>query len=183
MESDYSELLGRYARWRDAFALAGYPILNEPDSVDGDLHFRSGYPNPEWTAYVIRKVEADYAVLRVSTERRNEPIEGLQATFSTLELAGKYVIFDTGENLRVKLRVDPVTWGWRDSGLDSRVVKNETGNGMAKYVLSTNPDEYFVRPARGITPINHLLPLSYGEVDALLLEGLPAAVVQRFSRP
>jgi hypothetical protein len=173
------ELLGRYEKWRQIYAYAGKPAMDEPYLGSGRLLFRAGYPFPGWTAYVIEAKDGGYNVLRATTERRNEPLETLRGFFSSLNDAGKYVISNIGDSLRIDLRIDPIYWTWEDSGLDPRVIQTSVGQFVSKFELKENPSRYFVLQAGGIQPENQLLPLTYDELDELLVDGLPDSILSR----
>jgi hypothetical protein len=172
----FAELISRYEKWHRLFAAAGKAVPNEPVQEDGRLNFRDGYPHQGWTAYIIEPKDGGYVVLRASTERRNEPAESHLAFFSRLEDAGKLVIWYVGEGLRMDCWLTPVTRVWQAEGLDPRVQKVQVSDQIARYSLKTDPGAYFEAYSGGIKPENHLLPLSYDELDSVLLEGMPESV-------
>lgn len=171
-----AELISRYEKWPRLYAAAGKAAPDEPVQENGRLYFRDGYPNPGWTAYIIEPKDSGYAVLRASTERRNEPAETQLAYFSRLEDAGKLVIWYVGEALRMDCWLTPVTRKWQAEGLDPRVQKVQVSDQIARYSLKADPDAYFEAYSGGIKPENHLLPLSYDNLDSVLLEGMPESV-------
>src|SRR6185312_9487523 len=116
-----AELVDRYDRWRRIYTYAGKPARDEPVWESGRLELRQGYPYPEWTSYIVEPTDGGYNVLTATTERRNEPLESLSGFFTDATDAGKYVIWNIGEDLRVSCRLDPIGWEWEDAGLDPRV--------------------------------------------------------------
>jgi hypothetical protein len=173
----FAELISRYEKWRRLYAAAGKAVPDEPVQENGRLYFRDGYPNPGWTAYIIELKDSGYEVLRASTERRNEPAESQLAYFSRLEDAGKLVIWYVGEGLRMDCWLTPVTRMWQAEGLDPRVQKVQVSDKIARYSLKADPGAYFEAYSGGIKPENHLLPLSYDDLDSVLLEGMPESVI------
>ncbi|WP_255784135.1 hypothetical protein [Mycobacteroides abscessus] len=112
----------------------------------------------------------------MTTERRIDPAEYLDAYFSRLEDAGKYVIWNNGESVRMHVGLRPITRMWREEGLDPRVEKVPVSEGIARYQLKADPDVYLDAFSGGIKPENRLLPLTYDELDAVLQEGMPESV-------
>lgn len=176
------ELITRYNMWRRIYGYAGKLRLtpDEPDWENDRLYFRNGYPFPDWTAYVIEATAArDFRVLRVSTERRIRPAESPEALFSRIEDAGKFIIYKMATNLRVDCRMESITQKWRAEGLNTRVDKMIISEDQAKYVLRSDPTAYFIAYSGGIQPYNHILPLTYDELDAVLLEGFSETVTSQ----
>lgn len=168
---DLAELISRYEKWRRIYSNAGQPAPDEPEWENRRLNFRSGYPYEGWTAYILDPKDTGYQVLRATTEHRNEPAESLLAFFSHLEDAGKYIILKSAVGARVALRLPSVGQAWRAEGLDPRVEQISLDTYVSKYELKDDPSRYFVLEAGSVQPENRLLPLSYDELDALLLEG------------
>lgn len=169
----YAEFLARYEKWRAIYGQVGRTARDEVVWQDECLHLRQGYPYEGWTAYILCRATEGFNVLTATTERRNEPLEGVAGFFSDADDAGKYIIWNVGESLRVNCRVDPVEWIWDDLGLDSRVEQISLGQYESKYVLKSDPTHYFVLKAGGVQPENRLLPLTYDELDELLVADLP----------
>jgi len=174
-----TELIRRYQKWRWIYSWAGIPVPDEPEWDDGRLNFREGYPHPDWTAYILEPNGAGYQVLWATTERRNEPSEGPRAFFSHLEDAGKYIIWYLGEGLRMACGLVPITQSWEAAGLDPRVNQISLEKYLSRYELKNDPTRYFVLQAGGVQPENRLLPLTYDELDAALLDGMPESVTSR----
>ncbi|MDI3315988.1 MAG: hypothetical protein QJR12_17485 [Mycobacterium sp.] len=179
-----TELIDRYNKWRRVYQYAGKGRLapDEPDWENGRLYFRRGYPYPDWTAYIIESdTDENFRVLHASTERRNTPIESLQAVFSRIEDAGKFIIYETVTDLRADCRMQSTTRKWRAQGLDPNVEKVMISDKQAKYILRSDPKVYFIAYSGGIQPYNHILPISYDELDAVLLEDFPENVTSRLA--
>ncbi len=171
---DISELISHYNKWRLIFRYANELEPNEPDWDDGRLYFRKGYPHPDWSAFILEPAnEGHYSVFHVSTERRNTPLESVRAIFSRLQDAGKYIIYEVADLLRVSLGLKPLEQKWREVGLDTRVRKVVVSDKQAKYELVADPTAYFLAYSGGIQPYNHILPLSYDQLDSELLDGFP----------
>jgi hypothetical protein len=179
-----TEFITRYKKWCRIYRYAGKgsSAPDEPAVEDGRVHLRRGYPLPDWTGYVVEtNAEGEFRVLRVSTERRNTPAEAQEALFSRIEDAGKYLVYKVATSLRVESHLPSITQKWRADGLDDRVDKVIISNDQAKYSLRSDPGVYFVAYSGGIQPYNHILPLSYDELDEILLEGFPAAVTSQLA--
>lgn len=84
---------------------------------DGRVWFRRDYPHPDWTAYAIDTGTGSAVVLSVSTERRNVPLISVEAVFSRVEDAGKYIVATIGDLFRITARKNPIFWEWEDAGI------------------------------------------------------------------
>ncbi|MCV7347337.1 hypothetical protein [Mycolicibacterium rhodesiae] len=175
--AEWQNLLARYEKWRRVYALAGKAPRDDPVWEAGRLHLRSGFPYPGWAGFILQPNDVGWAVLRVTSERRNEPLESLCGVFSSVDEAGKYIVLKVGEYLRIDLRLDPIEWAWEDSGLDQRVRQLSIEQYVSRFELKDDPSRYFVLQVGGVQPVNKLLTLSYDELDALLLEGMPESVL------
>ncbi|YCU43142.1 hypothetical protein ACRYGW_16950 [Mycobacteroides abscessus] len=83
----FAELIRRYAEWRQIYTRVGRPVGDEPVWENNRLNLRYGYPYPDWTGHIIEPTPSGgYQILRVTTERRNEPAEYPTAYFSTLTM-------------------------------------------------------------------------------------------------
>ncbi len=180
-DPDIAELVMQYNYWRKIYAFAGKPPPDEAVWEDGRLNFRFGYPHPDWWAYILEDtVDDNYRVLRASTERSDTPIESSKGIFSRIKDAGKFIIYGVAESLRIDCRLDPVSWKWDDAGLDSQVVADIQSDKVVKYVLRRDPSAYFIM-TRGDMRYSHILPITYDELNAELLEGFPESVTSRIS--
>ncbi|KDE98570.1 hypothetical protein Y900_006355 [Mycolicibacterium aromaticivorans JS19b1 = JCM 16368] len=88
-------------------------------------------------------------------------------------------MLNVGEFLRIGLRLDPIEWAWEDAGLDQRVRQLSVDEYVSRFELKDDTTRYFVLQAGGIQPENKLLTLSYDELDALLVEGMPESVLSQ----
>lgn len=187
-----TELTDRYDEWRSRWAsvTGNEPSWIAAELVDGQLWIRDGYPYPDWKAKVIEPCEFGYLVLSATTEKRNSARTAIEAVFSHLEDAGKYIIVNLGDIVRLKSNLEPLYRAWRRSGLDSnldkeapdeRVVQliadfNHVGKDVVrqsihKYSLRERPGRYaYLSPAD--EPKSRILVESYGALDATLTEGL-----------
>ncbi|BCQ10167.1 hypothetical protein JMUB5695_03622 [Mycobacterium heckeshornense] len=77
--------------------------------------------------------------------------------------------------------LQPLELKWRAAGLDASVDKVLISDRRAKYLLREAPDAYFVAYSGGIQPYNHLLAMSYDELDAALLEDFPESVTSKLA--
>ncbi|MUM09045.1 hypothetical protein B5P44_30205 [Mycobacterium sp. CBMA 213] len=168
-----NELVSRWQKWRRIYAYAGQPAHDEPVWESGQLHLRHGYPFPGWTSYIVEAADGGYYVMTATTERRNNPLEGSAGFFTHADDAGKYIIWNIGEDLRLDCRLDPIAWAWEDGGLDVRVHCTPRAEFVSRYELISDPSRYFILRAGGIQPENHLLPLTYDELESQLLDGMP----------
>jgi hypothetical protein len=176
---DVVELIARYNKWRRIYGYAGKAAPDVPDWESGRLYFRVGYPHPDWSAYILElNRDGLYRVLHASTERREIPTESPSGSFSRIEDAGKFIIYKAATSLMIACFMDPLSWKWDDAGLDPKVDAKIQSDRVVKYVLRSNPHAYFVM-TRGDMPYSHMLPLSYDELDAQLLEGFPESVTSR----
>lgn len=177
-DPDIAELLVRYSAWRRIYSYAGQPPPDEADWEAGRLFFRFGFPHPDWWAYVLEASTGEYTVSRISTERSVVPIESPKGNFSRIQDAGKFMIYEVAESLRIDCRLEPLSWKWDDEGLDPRVDVQIKSDQEVRYALRDNPDAYFVM-TRGDIPFSHILPLSYDELDASLLDGFSDSVIAK----
>lgn len=174
--SESTELVRRYERWRSIYAAAGKHPRDEPRISEGRLLLSEGFPHPGWTALVLDDFTGGYTLFEVTTEHRTEPHESFAASFSNIIDAGKFVIWKVGVYLRIDLDLPSITQQWTAEWLDPRVRQISLAKFESKFELKDDPTRSFVLPAGGVQPENHLLPLSYDELDTLLLDGMPEAV-------
>ncbi|SKY53485.1 Uncharacterised protein [Mycobacteroides abscessus subsp. bolletii] len=174
----FAELIRRYAEWRQIYTRVGRPVGDEPVWENNRLNLRYGYPYPDWTGHVIEPTPSGgYQILRVTTERRNEPAEYPTAYFSHLDDAGKYIIWKTAVGARQALNLPSLSQEWRAAGLDPRVSQVSLDTYVSKFELKSDPTRYFIMyRAGGIQPENRLLPLTYDELDSVLQQGMPQSV-------
>lgn len=177
--ASFSQLVARYDKWRRIYSLVGEPPKDEAVWEDSRLCLRAGYPQPGWTGYIIEPEGSGCSVSTVTSERRNEPVESLSGFFSFVDDAGKYIVLKIGESLRIRLRLDPVEWGWEDAGLDRRVRQVSLDRYVSKFELKDDPSRYIVLQVGGDQPESKLLTLTYDELDDLLLDGMPESVLSQ----
>ncbi len=174
-----SEFLSEYEKWRRIYGYTDMPSRDAPDWQAGRLYLREGFPYPGWRGYIVDGSEGGYRVFTVTTERRNEPLESLVATFADMGDAGKYIIWKVGSYLRIDLGLPSLTQRWTKEGLDHRVQVERLAEFESKFELKADPARYFVMRMGGVQPENRLLPMTYQELDAKLLEGMPESVTSR----
>jgi hypothetical protein len=180
-DPDIVQLVERYDKWRRIYGYAGKVAPDVPGWESGRLWFRDGYPYPDWWAYVLEAISGPrYRVLRASTERSQTPVGSLKGSFSRIHVAGKFIIYNAAICLRSACRMEMIGPKWRSTGLDPRVDAQIESDRVVKYVLRSNPDTYFIM-TRGDMRYSHILPLSYDELDAQLLEGFPESVTSRIN--
>ncbi|BCO37293.1 hypothetical protein BMW24_013145 [Mycobacterium heckeshornense] len=180
-DPDVVELVDHYNKWRRIYGYAGKSAPDEVDWEDERLYFRYGYPYPDWWAYIVEATaDGNFRCLRASTERRATPIESTEGTFARLQDAGKYTVYEVAETLRIDCRMEPISWKWDDAGLDPEVDAHVQSDQVVKYVLRSNPQAFFIM-TRGDMPYSHILPLSYDELDAILLDGFPEDVTSKLA--
>lgn len=164
--------LQHYNAWRNIYGRFGKPPRDEPDWQDGGLWLRDGFPNPDWSAFVIERTGNGYDLLQATTERRSDPVTSHQGYFSRFEDAGKYVIAAIGDYLRIDRRLDPVSWTWDDEGVPPGVEEIVSSDSRVTYRLREDHEVYCVM-ARGDRAYSHLLLLTYEDLGQMLLNGFP----------
>jgi hypothetical protein len=171
----FDELIMRYGSWRDIALRAGHPAVDEPVQ-DGDrFYFREGYPYDGWTGYSLEATVDGYRISTISTERQIEPVESPILVCSAVEDAGKYLVWKVASAVRIALKLPSIVRDWRASGLDSRVKQISLDTYVSRFELIDDPGRYLVTlRAGGVQPENRLLPMSYDELDRILLEGIRA---------
>lgn len=176
-------LISRWQHWRRIYASAGRPAHDEPVWESGRLHLREGYPFPDWTSYIVEPADGGYYVLTATTERRNNPLEGSVGFFTDADDLSKYLIWNLGENLRISCRLDPIAWAWEYRGLDARARWIPRAEFVSKYELIADPSRYFILRTGGVQPENRLLPMAFDDLEAQLLDGMPAEIRSQASPP
>jgi hypothetical protein len=128
-------------------------------------------------------------VFDVTTERRSTPLTTVAAVFSSIEDAGKYLVWKLADSLRIACREDPIFWRWRAAGLDSRIEKGLPSDDMVRLIAQLNQVEaertksirsYQIRQHPDVyavlreweEPRSRVLILTYAELDSQLIEGL-----------
>ncbi|WP_204079938.1 hypothetical protein [Mycobacterium riyadhense] len=193
--SDYpglQEVADRYETWRRRWlSTTGIESSRgSPEFSDRCLWFRNGYPYPDWTATIIEPSHLGFLVLSATTERRNSPLIAVEAVFTRLEDAGKYVLAFFGDMLRLECKLEPLYRQWRRAGICSCLEKGTAEqqvvefianyNGVSRDVIDRLTHKYWVKaePERYAhlssfdEPTSRVLTMSYNELDVMLTEGL-----------
>jgi hypothetical protein len=171
------EFLDRYNYWRKMYALRGISGPQEPFWDGNRLILREGFPGEGWGGFIIEPEASGYNVSAISTERRAEPLLSLLGYFSTFALAGKFIIWNIGENLRVRCRISSLELLWSPATLAPGVRAVSLAKYRTRYELIANPSAFLVFEAGGIQPENHLLTLSFEALERALEDGLPVPTV------
>ena len=170
--SDYSEKLRQWPEWAES----------------GD-----------WGAWIIaRKPEGYICVLHsLKHERETERSERTEAIFSRFADAGKYIVARIGNGIRSgrNIRLKSVFLDWEARGLDARIRVAAAGpeiidflaverptldrdyaeQHLRRYTLEDNPGSYgFAMDYE--QPMMQVLALSFEELTAELLQGLPESI-------
>lgn len=181
MPAEANEFINRYNRWREAYSHSGHPTPQAPVFEDGRLLLRYGYPFDGWSGFVIEPCDGGYALRSITTERRNGPLESPRAFFSDFELAGKYMIWLIGGDVRVNCGAESLEMLWGPS-LAAGVTDIPIEKFKTRYELTNRAAVYMIINAGGIQPENRLLVLSYDALDQALEDGLPDSVVSVLHR-
>jgi hypothetical protein len=156
----------------------------------------------DWAAWIIEpKPEGYICVLRsLKHEREAERSERIEVIFSRFTDAGKYIIAQIGDDIRSSrnIRLKTLVVDWEARGLDSRIrveaASSKTVNFLAanrptldrsyaeehlrRYALEDNPGSYaFAMDYE--QPMMQILALSFDELTAALLDGMPESVTSR----
>jgi hypothetical protein len=173
--SDYSEKLERWPEWADS----------------GD-----------WAAWIIApKPEGYICVLRsLKHEREAERDERVEVMFSRFADAGKYIIARIGNSIRSSrdIRLKSLFIDWEERGLDSRIRVEAAGQETIDFLAVQRPTldrDYAEQHLRRYTlevspgsygfaldyeqPMMQVLALSFEELTAELLEGLPESITSQ----
>jgi hypothetical protein len=209
--SDFSEVTRRFERWRMIARMVGQEPYDEPDFGDGRLYFRYGFTSQatkwpdaatkgDWSAYVIECSGGGlFNVIRsLWHERDFERSEDLEAVFSRPEDAGKYVIAQVADSIRIASRTGSQFTNWEQQGLDSTVSVASPPESLIQYFVDSRPgtrlqfaEEYLKKYSLGSDPAEYgvtlpanwpymqVISLSFDEVDTQLLDGLPLETVPR----
>jgi hypothetical protein len=174
--SDYSEKIKKWPAWA-----------------------KSGY----WGAWIIGPAhdECFYVAQSLLHERAAERSEDLQAVFSHFTDAGKYIILQIGDSLRYQLGLETLSIKWAARGLNPRiqvalpeqdvvefVLRRSPGlerefaeKHLKKFVLQGDVNSYgFAFPED--QPSMEVLALSFDELTAALLEGMPDSITSQVPR-
>lgn len=129
-------------------------------------------------------------VLNVTTERRKSPHGTVNAVFSCLEDAGKYVLAFVGDMLRLERGLEPLYRRWRQCGIGSALERSHADQRVVDFIADHNDvsrdvirkftHKYSVQrhPNRcahlssSDEPMSRVLTMSYDELDSMLIYGL-----------
>jgi hypothetical protein len=174
--SDYSEKLRKWPEWAEL----------------GD-----------WGAWIIAPTREGYICVLSSLkhERETQRDEDIRVMFSNFADAGKYIIMRIGDSIRTDLRLKSLFVKWDDRGLDSRILiapasrdaidflnkeSPTLDEGFAEkhlksYTLENDPSSYgFALPSE--QPRMEVLALSFEELTAALLDGMPESITSKVPR-
>ncbi len=168
------EFIARYNYWRNLYSSRNIAGPQEPLWDGARLVLREGFPNEGWGGFILEPKASGYTVSAISTERRADPLVSLMGYFSTFALAGKFIIWNIGENLRVRCRIPSLELLWSPATLAPDVCAIALAKYRTRYELIDDPNVFIVIEAGGIQPENRLLTMSYEELDRALENGLPA---------
>ncbi|VBA44284.1 hypothetical protein LAUMK136_05549 [Mycobacterium attenuatum] len=208
-----AETIHHYEFWREVATLTGKDSYDEATWVNGRLYFRSDFSRKmqdwpawneagEWAAWIIEPTpEGNYNVLRsLKHERAKERSEEVEATFSKMADAGKYIILQVGDERRLALRLQTLFIKWEAAGLDPRIEVTSAGQQavddlvkrsprlrrdfaqlhLKTYMLREDPSSYAIALVSR-QPDMQVLALSYAELDEMLLDGMPEDVISKVS--
>lgn len=156
----------------------------------------------DWGAWIISPKPNGYICVlhSVKHERQAERDERIEAMFSRFTDAGKYVIARIGNGIRSSrnMRLKSVFLDWEARGLDSRIQVEAAGpeaidflatdrptldrdyaeQHLRRYTLEDNPGSYgFALDYQ--QPMMQVLALSFEELTAELLQGLPESITSQ----
>ncbi|WP_233214768.1 hypothetical protein [Mycobacterium sp. 4858] len=151
----------------------------------------------DWAAWVIAPMPGGrFRVLRsLKHERAGQRSEEIAAIFSRFVDAGKYVILRMGDSLRSGLRLKTLFIQWDDRGPSQRLEvgpagpdiidllctemptldKDSVERYLKRYTLKSDPDSFaYTFPSE--EPRMEVLALSFKELTAALLDGMPESI-------
>jgi hypothetical protein len=147
----------------------------------------------DWTAYVIEATTHGYTSVLFSSkgEREAHRFERVEAAFTRPVDAGKFVLARVGNMLRVSMGLDSLSVRWRRQGNDPRMRTDSPSADQLNYMLQicagiqpglleqhllryslADRTEVHALPLPSQAPMMNVLPLTFDELEALLLEGL-----------
>lgn len=156
----------------------------------------------DWAAWIIEPTARGYykVIHSLWHERAPERSESVVAIFSLLADAGKYVILRVGDAARLYLRLEALPIKWRADGLDPRIriatpaeeaidyvttIRPGTRKSFAmqhlkQYSLDDQPTQFaFTFPSEELSM--QVLTLSYAQLNALLITGIPDSIMSKIS--
>jgi len=200
----FDDIVVYYDFWRRIVGLTRNVTYDPAQWEDGRVYFRSDYleEHGDWAAWVIDPThDGLYNVLSSRVpERSNDRHEHVEATFSRLDDAGKYIISQIGNSARMGVRLASLAIQWDDSGLDPRIDVARADSAAIDYLLRVQPSTvrnvaeqqlqvYRLREDPGIYAFAfpskeaymHVLALSFEELHLSLLDGIPDSITGRLT--
>jgi hypothetical protein len=204
MNRSIAEAVQAFDRLRDVQRNVGVQPY-DPAKQDGSrLYFRTKYregiekgwadwdTRGEWSGYAIDWAHGGFEVVFTrKPERSANRAESVQAIFTRLEDAAKFIIANVGDSLRVDNGLKTLFLRWQDLGLDERIgqtVPSEpelqrmidllppgkeelVRNHLQKFFLRADPSAHAIA-FPGVKPYMNVMPLTYGDLEDELLAGL-----------
>lgn len=157
----------------------------------------------DWGAWVIAPTREGYfsVLSSLKHERESQRDEDVKVLFSKFSDAGKYITMRIGDGVRVDLRLKTQFVIWDDRGLDSRILIEPADRDaidflnrecptlkegfaeqyLKRYTFEGDPSSYgFAFPED--QPRMQVLALSFKELTAALLEGMPESITSQIPR-
>ena len=173
--SDYSEKLKQWPEWAE---------------------------HGDWGAWIIAPTREGYfCVIRsLLHERSTQRSESLEAMFSDFADAGKYIVLRIGDSIRSSFRLQTLFVKWEARGLNSRVKVESAGHKAVEFFSNERPsriEDYAEKHLKSYTleadsstygftlyyeqPSMEILALSFEELTAALLDGMPESITSKVS--
>lgn len=157
----------------------------------------------DWAAWIIAPTpQGHFGVLRsLKHERASQRSEEIEVLFSRSVDAGKYVTSRIGDSLRSHLRLKTLFIRWDDRGLNPQLEVGPANpevidflcrelptldrefaeQHLKRYTLKGNPGSYgYALPSEQTNM--EVLALSFEELTAALLEGMPESITSQLPR-
>lgn len=194
-----------FDRIRDIQRRAGVRAYDPAEQEGSRLYFRSRYregieqgwadwtSRGEWSGYAIDwgRGNGFEVVFTRKPERASSRAESVQAIFTRLEDAAKFIIANVGDSLRVDCGLQTLFLHWQEVGLDVRIGQTAPTDDDMQRMIEILPagKEGLVRehlqkfglradPAAqsigfpGVRPYMNVIPVTYKELENELLDGL-----------
>ncbi|WP_328352500.1 hypothetical protein OG976_19880 [Mycobacterium sp. NBC_00419] len=199
-----AEAVRAFDRLRDAQRNAGLQPYDPAEQDGSRLYFRTKYregieqgranwrSRGEWSGYAIDWAHGGgyEVVFTRKPERSSKRAESVQAIFTRLEDAAKFIIANVGDSLRVDDGLQTLFLIWQDLGLDERISKTAPAEAecqrmidllppgkedlvrkhLEKFVLGAVPDVQSIG-FPGVRPYMNVMPITYGDLENQLLDG------------
>jgi hypothetical protein len=172
-----------YFRWDYAEQVSKWPDARE----QGD-----------WAAYIIEPAPDGlfYVIRSLWHERASQRTESVEVVFAQAQAAGKYVLAHVANSIRYERKLKSMSILWRERGLGSKIDIAAPSEGILEGILKRTPHanlemlreyqkryfmldhpEIFAVTASASSPYMQVLTLSFDQLDAELLDGLPVESV------